>query len=433
LRLRDHVVILQELLGFARKLQSRIKLTTDPLLNPYTPNAGASPPALFGRESQIAQFELLLARLNRGYTEKSMIVTGLRGVGKTVLLGRFRSIAEAADWAVIEWEVSKHDEAAFRRAIAREFRATLFTLSPRAKWGQRMRSAAGVLRSFTLSIDPEGTLTAGLGDAVAEGRGDSGDLIADVTDLLVSVGEAAREVDRGVVLLLDEVQFLTRPQLEALIAGIHKTVQRALPVTMVGAGLPQIAQLAGESKSYSERLFTFPTIGNLTDEQSHDALAQPARDLGVRWQPSALDVASAATGNYPYFLQELGYSVWPMADGAVVTEVDVADALPLYEARLDESFFRVRLERTTELERSYLRAMAEFGSRPCVAAEVAEKLGRSSQQVGATRATLVAKGLLYTPSHGLAAYTVPHFDKYLLRVMPVLDPPPVRPRRQRGG
>lgn len=184
-----------------------------------------------------------------------------------------------------------------------------------------------------------------------------------------------------------------------------------------------MAQLAGEAKSYSERLFTFSETSNLTDEQSHDALAEPARGLGVRWEPSALDVASAATGNYPYLLQELGYSPWPMAEGGVVNEAGVADALPVCESRLDERFFRVRLFRTTEFERSYLQAMAEFRSPPCAAAAVAEKLGRSSRQIGATRGAFEAKGLLYTPSYGLAAYTVPHVDKYLLLVIPILEPP----------
>ncbi len=403
----------------------------DPLSNPYTPNAGARPPALIGRDEQIKDFRLLLARLSKGRSERSMIITGLRGVGKTVLLGRFRSIAIEEDWTVVEWEVSKHDETAFRRAVAREFRTALFSLSPRAKWRERLHRAASVLRSFTVSIDPEGALTAGLGEPIDEGIANSGDLAADLTALLIAVGEAAADEGKGIVILLDEVQFLTQPQLEALITGLHKCVQRELPVTMVGAGLPQIAQLAGEAKSYAERLFTFPVIGNLTDAEAHAALLEPAMEQGAGWEEPALTLASEITGNYPYFLQELGYTVWPLADGPTVSRADVLESLAPYQERLDSSFFRVRLDRTTDLERAYLRAMAQWGAEPAPAGEVAALLGRSSSQAGPTRATLIDKGLLYSPSHGLAAFTVPRFDEFMKRAVPRLEPPAVKPRRRR--
>ena len=405
----------------------------DPLANPYTPNAGARPPALVGRDRQIADFELLIARLGRGHTEKSMIITGLRGVGKTVLLGRFRQIAEDARWAVVEWEISKHDDTAFRRTLATQFRTALLTLSPRHRWAERAKRAANVLRSFTLSVDPEGNLTAGLGAPDDDPIANSGDLLADLTHLIVAVGEAAQEADRGVVMLLDEVQFLSAAQLESLISALHKSVQRALPVTLVGAGLPQVAQLAGEAKSYAERLFTFPVIGNLTDEQAHSVLQQPALAEGADWDPGALGLATDLTGNYPFFLQELGYAVWPAATGPQITESDVHDTTGLYRERLDTSFFRVRLDRTTDLEKAYLRAMAELGPDPASAADVARLLGRSSQQAGPTRATLIDKGLLYSPSHGLAAFTVPHFDQFMHRAVPHLDPPQIRPRRRRNG
>jgi hypothetical protein len=403
----------------------------DPLSNPYTPNAGARPPALIGRDRQIDDFRLLLARLSRGRSERSMIITGLRGVGKTVLLGRFRRIAVDKGWTVVEWEVSKHDESAFRRAVAREMRTALFALSPRERWQERARRAAAVLRSFTVSIDPEGALTAGLGEPAADGVAASGDLAADLTQLLIAVGEAALDASSGIVILLDEIQFLTQAQLEALITGLHKCVQRDLPVTMVGAGLPQIAQLAGEAKSYAERLFTFPVIGNLTDAQARAALRDPAIEQGADWAEAALAMASEVTGNYPYFLQELGYTVWPLADGPVVGHKDVQESLPAYQERLDSSFFRVRLDRTTDLERAYLRAMAELGPDPAPAGEVAALLKRSSSQAGPTRATHIDKGLLYSPTHGLAAFTVPRFDEFMKRAVPRLEPPTVRPRRPR--
>jgi hypothetical protein len=403
----------------------------DPLANPYTPNAGARPPALVGRDRQIADFELLIARLGRGHTEKSMIITGLRGVGKTVLLGRFRQIAEDAQWSVVEWEISKHDDTAFRRTLAAQFRTALLTLSPRHRWQERATRAANVLRSFTLSVDPEGHLTAGLGAPAEDPIANSGDLLSDLTHLIVAVGEAAQEADRGVVMLLDEVQFLSAPQLESLISALHKSVQRALPMTLVGAGLPQVAQLAGEAKSYAERLFTFPVIGNLTDDQAHNVLQQPARAEGAEWDQAALALATDLTGNYPFFLQELGYAVWPAATAPRITAADVTETAGLYRERLDTSFFRVRLDRTTDLEKAYLRAMAELGPDPASAAEVAKLVGRSSQQAGPTRATLIDKGLLYSPSHGLAAFTVPHFDQFMHRAVPTLDPPQLRPRKRR--
>lgn len=235
----------------------------DPVTNPYTPNAGAEPQAIVGRDDQLASFDILLRRLQAGRTEQSMIVTGLRGVGKTVLLGQFRAKARRRDWVVIELEVSKHDDLRFRGDLASRMRTVLLELSPKAKWTSRLRRAAAVLASFNLSLDPSGTFTAGFDVAPAEGLADHGDLGMDISDLLVAMGDAAQDVGTGVVLLFDEVQFLQRSQLEALIGALHKVVQRRLPITLVAAGLPQIAELAGDAKSYAERLFKFPAIESL--------------------------------------------------------------------------------------------------------------------------------------------------------------------------
>ncbi|NTW42583.1 MAG: ATP-binding protein, partial [Cellulomonadaceae bacterium] len=211
----------------------------DPVSNPYTPNAGARPDVLVGRDDQLASFDILLKRLARGRSEQSMIITGLRGVGKTVLLGQFRDKALAADWAVVELEVSKHDDAAFRQETALKLRAALLQLAPRARWTDRFHRAAAALGSFTVTVDPSGQIQASLNVDVIEGLADHGDLVMDLTDVLVTIGEAAQDRGRGVVMLFDEVQFLTKAQLEALIMALHKTVQRGLPVTFVGAGLPQ--------------------------------------------------------------------------------------------------------------------------------------------------------------------------------------------------
>lgn len=403
----------------------------DAVANPYTPNAGAEPPVIVGRDDQLETFNVLLQRMRRGRTEQSMIITGLRGVGKTVLLGRFRTTAQGLGWVVVDQEVSKHADVDFRRGMAASMRAALLELSPRTRWTDRLRRAGSALRSFSLKVDPEGSLSIGLNVDPLPGVADAGDLSRDLTDLFVAVGEAAQSVDGGVVLLLDELQFLARLQLEALIAALHKTVQRKLPITMVGAGLPQIAELAGDAKSYAERLFKFPAIGNLRPQDARRALIEPARDEGVTFTEEAADHAIELTGGYPYFLQELGYAVWGAASGVSITRSDVDDAVPLYEAKLDTSFFRVRLDRATELQRSYLRAMAELGSEPQKAADVAEVMGRTSTQLGPTRAELINMGLLYTPEHGYAAFTVPHFDRYLRRVIPELIVPPVKRRKSR--
>lgn len=360
-----------------------------------------------------------------------MIITGLRGVGKTVLLGQFRSKALSRNWVVVEMEVSKNDELAFRRDMATRLRSALFALSPKAKWTHRFTHAASVLKSFTVSVDARGTWTVGLDVEAAEGYADHADLALDLTDVFIAVGEAASERGRGVVLLFDEIQFLSKPQLEAVIEALHKVVQRKLPITLVGAGLPQIAELAGDAKSYAERLFKFPRIGNLSPDDAKAALVRPAADEGVTFADDALDEAVAISGGYPYFVQELGYAVWTVAEGPVVSLDDVQTTVPGYEAKLDESFFRVRLDRATELQRAYLRAMAQLGPEPQKASDVAEVMGRTSQNLAPTRAELINMGLLYTPEHGYAAFTVPHFDRFLLRAIPELVVPELRRRKPR--
>lgn len=405
----------------------------DPVNNPYTPNAGATPEIVTGRDEYLEDFRVLLRRLDRGRTNQSMIITGLRGVGKTVLLGEFRQIAEEFKWKVLELEASKHDEAHFRQTVYSQLRTALFQISPKAKWGEKARMAAQVLQSFSLSIEPlSGAPTLSLGVVPAEGLADHGNLTLDFTDVLVSIGEAAKEHGTGLVMLFDEVQFLSRTQLEAVIQAIHKSVQKKLPVTFVGAGLPQIAELAGDAKSYAERLFKFPKIGSLNFEDAKKALAEPAQLEGVIFHDEALPRAFELTEGYPYFIQELGYQVWAVADGDVIMLSDVEDAKDAYEAKLDSSFFRVRLDRATPLQIAYMRAMAQLGPESQKAADVAAIMERESTQLAPTRSELISMGLLYTPSHGYAGFTVPHFDRYMLRAVPELDVPPVQRRRAKG-
>ena len=381
--------------------------------NPYTPNAGARPPVLVGRDDQLETFDILLDRLRRGHTEQSMLITGLRGVGKTVLLTTFEARARERGWTTVEAEITKNTD--FGGRMAQLARRALLQVAPRARWKDRAKRAAGVLRSFQITVSTDGSVTASMGVDPLEGVADSGELAEDLTDLLVALGDAAGEHETGVVVLLDEVQFLDTIELEALIAALHKTVQRQLPITLVGAGLPQLPRLAGEAKSYAERLFKFPTIGRLAREEAARALVQPAKELGVVYEDEAVAAILGYTEGYPYFIQEYGNVLWDLTERPPIAVSDAETAKEAVEAKLDSSFFRVRVERTTELELRYMRAMAELGSDPQPAKDVAGLLGRTSEQLGPTRSRLIDKGLLYTPGHGLAAFTVPQFDRYVRR------------------
>ncbi|WP_434316304.1 AAA family ATPase [Leifsonia sp. P73] len=402
----------------------------DSLRNPYTPNAGASPESIVGRDEQTLAFTILLTRLSRGRTGQSMIVTGLRGVGKTVLLNEFVDIARRERWEVVEVEASKHDDDRFRRTMFSQLRAALLRLSPRARWTDRGRRAAEVLSAFALTATQDG-FTVSWDIPPAEGLADHGDLGMDLTDVFVALGEAAEEQGRGLALLVDEVQFLKASQLEALIQAVHKTVQRKLPITFVGAGLPQIAELAGDAKSYAERLFTFPKIDSLSNDDARKALTEPASTEGVEFDEDAVRLAVSITQGYPYFIQELGYQVWEVATEDRITRTDVEAAQEAYEDKLDSSFFRVRLDRATTLQTAYMRAMAELGPEPQKASDVARIMGRESTQVAPTRAELIDMGLLYTPDHGYAAFTVPDFDKFMIRAVPELVVPEIQRRRRK--
>jgi hypothetical protein len=390
--------------------------------NPYTPNAGAPPRYFAGRATEVDDFRILLRRLARGYTEQSVVVTGLRGVGKTVLLGEYRRIADEENWVAIDAEVSKNTE--FGPQMANLARRALLQVSPRVRWGVRARAAAATLKSFSLTVRPDGSLTGGLDVEQQWGKADTGILNEDLADVFEAIGEAAKENDRGVVFLFDEIQFLKKPELEALIGAVHRTVQRKLPVTFAGAGLPQLPGLAGDAKSYAERLFKFPMIGELPERAARDAVIEPARAEGVEYEQRAVDEIVRYTEGYPYFLQEFGRAAWNLADGTVITLADVVAAADVVDAELDESFFRARVQRCSPEELRYLRAMAELGSEALKAADVAQVLGKASEQVAPVRARLISKGLLYTPRHGYAKFTVPQFDRFIARYMDLDVVPP---------
>ena len=386
----------------------------DPIQNPYTPGAGSRPPALTGRDSEIQGFRVLLERVRQGRPEKSLLITGLRGVGKTALLGLFRDLAESAGFKTAEAEVTH--ETGCRQMMARLGRRVLIELNPVEKVKNKALQAARVFKAFT--IKTPGGYELGIDVDAARGRADSGNLSEDLSDLLFALGEAARERKTGVVFLFDEVQFLERGDLEALIAALHYVTQRGLPVTVVGAGLPQLPKLAGEAKSYAERLFNFPTIDRLSDAAAREAIVKPARDHGVQYARDAADAIVRFTAGYPYFLQEFGKHVWNLTAASPITLRDVRKALPGVQAQLDENFFRVRIGRTTAAERRYISAMASLGPGPYKSGDIASRLGTDSPRVAPLRNQLINKGLVYSPSHGITDFTVPQFDEFLRRCYP---------------
>lgn len=390
----------------------------DPIRNPYTPNAGEKPDVLVGRDELFTAFEILLQRTMRGRSARSMIVTGLRGVGKTVLLDRFRELALGHGWSVLEMEVDKFDDGTFRQELALRLRIALLDLSPRSRWTERFKRASAALSAFSVKFDTSGQPSFSLNVSAIEGLADHANLSLDLTDVFLEVGAAAQEKRTGLILLFDEIQFLSREQFSALIMALHKTVQRKLPIVLVGAGLPQLPELAGDAKSYSERLFTFPEIGNLNDEHAKEALQGPALLENVRFAPDALALAVEVTAGYPYFIQELGWAAWNIAATNPISKEDIDLAIERYQTQLDASFFRVRFERTSAKQAAYLRAMAELGAGMHSSGDIAEVLGKDSTQVGNIRAELIELGLIYAPQRGYAAFTVPHFEKFMRRAMP---------------
>jgi hypothetical protein len=388
----------------------------DALSNPYTPGAGTRPPALTGRDDQLAHFELLLGRLERRRPERSMLISGLRGVGKTVLLTTFEDLALERGWFPAISEI-RHDTE-LRPLVARMARRVLLAMSRTERNKDRARRALGVLKAFTLKT-PDGFELSIDVDALT-GIADSGDLEDDLGDLLVEVGEAASEAGSGVVLLLDEIQFLDRASLEALIAALHRVAQRELPLALVGGGLPSIPRLAGEAKSYAERLFTFPRIGGLTEAAATEALVLPAREEGVEFDAPAVGRILELSEGYPYFLQEYGRHVWQLAAESPIRQRDVEHAHPSVQGDLDEGFFSVRFERATAAERRYMAAMAAPGAGAQESGQVANRLGYSdTTRASVVRSNLIDKGLIYSPEYGLVDFTVPHFAAFMQRNFPL--------------
>ncbi|MAY75540.1 MAG: AAA family ATPase [Phycisphaerae bacterium] len=389
----------------------------DPVKNPYQPGAGTRPPELAGRDSVRESVRIAMERLVQGRHAKSSILVGLRGVGKTVLLHQMQTDAEGAGLRCVAIEAP--EGRSLPGLLAPSLRAVLIRISTieRAKQsGNRaLRALAGFVGGLKAKYqDIELRL-----DFTAEpGLADAGDLERDLQDLLLMCGEAARAADTAIVMFIDELQYVEEDELGALIVGLHAVSQRGLPVSLVAAGLPQLRAQLGNAKSYAERMFEFPEIGPLEPEDAKSAIVKPAREEGVAFEVAAIEAILSRTQRYPYFLQEWGKNAWDVADASPISRSDVDVASEIAVASLDASFFRVRFDRLTPAEKRYVRAMAELGPGPHRSGDVASELDRRVQSLGPTRSSLIRKGMVYSPSHGDTAFTVPLFDEFMKRIMP---------------
>ena len=396
----------------------------DPRTNPYAPGAGTPPPELAGRDELREEAAIALDRIRAGLAAKSLMIVGLRGTGKTVLLNRIARDAETRGFTTLFLEAPEN--LSLPGLLAPALRAALLKMSRSRAAGDAAKRALRALAGFVRSMKVSYADIAFEVDLGSEpGLADSGDLQHDLSELLQSCGEAARASETTLTLAIDELQYVDNDQLGALIAALHRAAQLQLPVTLVGAGLPQLTVLTGRAKSYAERLFRFVEIGPLDEDAAALAIEEPAHRLGVLYTPDAVGAILRRTQSYPYFLQEWGKHCWDCAEDSPIEVDDIESATVTATAELDASFFRVRYDRLTPKEKLYLRAMAELGPGPHRSGKVAEVLRRTRpvQSVAPIRSNLIAKGMVYSPAHGDTAFTVPMFDEYMRRVMPE-DPHP---------
>ena len=389
----------------------------DPVSNPFAPGAGTPPPELAGRDELREAVRVAMERVRRGLPTKSILMVGLRGVGKTVLLDRMRDDAEAAGIHTVRIEAPENRS--LPALLAPQLRQALLRLSRNARakvLAQRaLRALAGFAKALKIKYQD---IEVGVDFDPEPGLADNGDLEHDLQALLEVVGAAAQKAGTALALFIDELQYVQEDQLAALITALHRTAQRRLPVVLVGAGLPQLRGRMGHAKSYAERLFDFPEIGALTESAAKIAIRKPAAAQGIKIEEAALQRIVQKTHRYPYFLQEWGKHAWDTARASPITRRDVDLASKTAVAALDESFFRVRFDRLTPVEKKYLRAMADLGPGPHRSGDVAERLDRKVTSLGPTRNQLIAKGMVWSPSHGDTAFTVPLFDEFMRRIMP---------------
>lgn len=388
----------------------------DPRTNPYAPGAGTLPPELAGRDDIIEKAAIALDRFRSGLAARSLLLVGLRGVGKTVLLTRIAKEAEARDLVVITMEAP--EKRSLPALLIPQIRTALLKLDKIAAAGELTKKALKTLGGFVGAMKVKyQDIEFGVDLGSEPGVADSGDLEHDLIELFTQIGRAAKEKGTAVVFFIDELQYVKEEQFGSLITALHKCAQDQLPIALIGAGLPQLVGHAGRAKSYAERLFEYPEIGPLRDSDGRKALVAPAAKLGVSYEEDALDEILTRTQAYPYFLQEWGKLCWHCAKNSPITRADAISASDLAISELDASFFRVRFERLTPAEKKYLRAMAELGPGPHRSGDIAHLLGKEVQTVAPTRSSLVNKGMIYSLSHGDNSFTVPLFDGYMKRVM----------------
>jgi AAA ATPase domain len=388
--------------------------------NPYTPDMGARPPFLAGRDRELEYFAELVRQLGAGGTQKHLILTGLRGVGKTVLLNEFEAICDAAGWPGEARELA--DGSSIATAMARSARKALVEMSATKRAGEAVRRALGALKAFALTV---GDVTLRLDVDALDGIADSGDLAEDMRDLIVEVGLAAQANDTGFALILDEMQNLSRSELEALIVALHRAKQKNLPVSLVGAGLPLLPALTGDAKSYAERGFEFREIAALDRAAAAAALEEPTRKQGVTWQPSAVNRVIDLAKGYPYFLQEYGRVVWRIRSGDSIEPRDAERAERVAREYLDENFFSQRIGKLPSGERRYMAAIASLGDGPQRTGKIALALDKEPQELSGVRDRLIKASLLYAPKRGEVDFTVPLCADYIRRTIP-LGPPSSR-------
>ncbi len=389
----------------------------DRITNPYAPGAGSQPPELAGRDRLLETARIAIERIRIGNPAKSLLMVGLRGVGKTVLLDLMRERAEAAGVHTVGAEAP--EGRSLPGILAPQIRTALLRLSRTESAKDLARRGLKALSGFARSLKVKfGDIEVGFDLEPEAGLADNGDLEQDLSTLLETVGEAARGAGTALVLFVDELQYVPETQLEALISALHRCAQRRLPITLIGAGLPQLRARMGRAKSYAERLFDFPEVGPLEPDAATVALTKPAAKLRVEFDSDAVREVLATTQGYPYFLQEWGKHCWDIAESSPITLHDAVKASHEATAALDESFFRVRFDRLTPSEKRYLRAMADLGPGPHRSGDIAERLRRKVTALAPTRSALITKGMIWSPSHGDTAFTVPLFDQFMKRIMP---------------
>jgi hypothetical protein len=389
----------------------------DPVRNPYAPGAGTPPPELAGRGDLLEKVRIAIERLRLGLPAKSVLMVGLRGVGKTVLLDRMRDDAEAAGVHTVRIEAP--EGRSLPALLAPQLRQALLRLSRQQRAKEAAQRALRALAGFAKSLKLKyADIEVGFDFAPEPGLADNGDLEHDLQALLEAVGDAAQKADTALVMFIDELQYVKEEELAALVTALHRCAQRRLPVALVGAGLPQLPGHMGRAKSYAERLFDFPEVGPLTPDASRLAITKPAVDQGVAYTDPAVAAIVAETQGYPYFLQEWGKHAWDHASASPIRIEDVRAASVSAIAALDESFFRVRFDRLTPAEKRYLRAMAALGPGPHRSGDIADGLQRKVTSLGPIRAQLIDKGMVWSPNHGDTAFTVPLFDAFMKRIMP---------------